>query len=158
MSLPDPQELQMVLDLKAALLTIAILSGFYHDVAAEAVKLDANADIETLIGENQQRPFILVNVLPETRSYSPAKRVDVTTPIDIHFVQEPTDPDDETRLRTYLCGCADIEKAIALDVSRGGHAIDTVVLSHELLPLSGSSLVWAVIHTQVRSRRVYGAP
>jgi hypothetical protein len=110
MSLPEPNEYQMIVNLQAALLAIAIASGYYHDVAPEAVRLDANANVEALIGESQLRPFVLVNVLPDTRTYSPAMRTDIVTPIDIHWVNEPPDPDDASRMREFFRARGDVER------------------------------------------------
>jgi hypothetical protein len=157
MSLPEPNEYQMVLNLQAALLAIAVASGYYHDLSPTAVRLDANANIEELIGENQVRPFVLINVLPETRTYSPAMRVDIATPIEIHFVNEPPDPDDATRLREFFRARADIERAVTRDITRGGTAIDTKILDNSLEQVDGTSLVWTKTQLRVLSRRVYGA-
>jgi hypothetical protein len=159
MSQPEPEEYQMLLNLQAALLAMTVASGYYFDMPPGGVKLDANAEVEKLIGENQLRPFIVLDVLPETRTYSPAKRVELVTPVNVYWVHDPADPDDATRLQTYFRGRADVERAIAQDVSRGGLAIDTTIIdTAQSHGIADSSVVVAVIQVQLRRRRVYGSP
>jgi hypothetical protein len=159
MPLPEPQEYQMLLDLQTALLAIAVSSGSFYDVPAGAVKLDANANIEALIGDTPLRPYIVIDVKPETRTYdSMPKLVQVVRPLTIYWVQKPADANDTTKLQTFFRGCSDVERAIAKDISRGGLAIDTKIIDSTPDVSTDSSEVIAVIHTELRHRRTYGAP
>lgn len=148
----------MLLNLQAVLLAMSVATGYYHDMRDGAVKLDANADVETLIGETQIRPFIVLDVQPETRSYSPAKIVELVTPVNIFWIHEPPDPDDVTRMRTFFRGCADVERAIAKDITRGSLAIDTLIVDRTLDHTIDSAQVVAVIRTTMKRRRQYGSP
>lgn len=150
-------EFQIVKDLQAALLGIAIAAGFHSDLQALAVKLDPDQNVEDLIGAEAKRPFVILELTPDEFTYQPALVTTITMPLTIHVVSDFDPTDDDSFLRTYLRGCADVEQAIAADVSRGGLAVDTRILSREFQKFEAAQ-VWAMVKTEVRVRRRYGAP
>lgn len=156
--MPEPIEYQIVLNLQTALRAITTSSGYYYTVQATAVKFDLNVEVEALIGANALRPFIVIEVLPESREYHPAKRTTLKTPINIHWVSDAVESNDTARMQTFFRGVADVERAIAVDVSRGGLAKDQLVLERELWKTLDGGQVWAIVKTQIENRRVYGAP
>ena len=155
--MPDPIEYQVVRSLQTALLAIAVVGGYHYDVAALAVKLDANSDVEQLVGESKLRPFYILEVSPDAFAYKPANRVDVTLPIVIHAIHDSDATVDEDWWRTYFRLCADAEQAITQDIRRGGLATDTRILSRQAQTFNGRQ-VWAMVTGEVRIPRVYGAP
>jgi hypothetical protein len=154
----DPIEYAVVRNLQAALQAIAVSAGFHYNVADIAVKLDPNHKVEDFITPDGPRPFIILELKPEDWSYQPAGRVVLVVPVTIHWVCESTPEEDESRLRTYLCGCADVERAIAKDISRGGLVVDTRIVKRTCDESTEGTQVWAMIDVEIRLHRIYGAP
>lgn len=153
-----PNEFAILRNLQQALQAISLDGGYHYDVAKIAVKLDPNQDITSLIAPDGPRPIIILDVQPDEWEYSPAMRVEVTLPVKIHWVSDSVPTDDESLMSTYFNGCADVEKAIAVDISRGGNAIDTRIVQRTSSRAIDSAVVWAVIDTRIKTRRVYGQP
>lgn len=154
----EPIEYQIVRNLQSALQAISVAEGYHHDVAALAVKLDPNHDVDTLVGDTKLRPFVVLEVQPDKFQYSEhGGSLLVVMPFLVHGVQD-TDPTvDESGLNTYFRLCADVEQAIAIDVTRGGLAHETVIRQRELHGINGRE-VWALVRGEVRVRRTYGRP
>ncbi len=155
--MPEPIEYRIVQNLQAALLAITVTAGYHYDVAALAVKLDANHSVEDLIGDSALRPFYILEVLADRFTYQPANRVWVAMPITVHAVHDSDLTVDEDWVRTYFRLVADIEQAIATDLTRGGLATDTRVTSREFQMFTGSQ-VWAKVTGLINVPRAYGAP
>jgi hypothetical protein len=153
-----PSEYQAIADLKTALLQMAVAGGYHFDIAAAAVKLDPNCDVESLIAPGGPRPFVVIEVKKDSWSFSPAKRCTILLPVTIHWVSDSTPTDDVSRLLTFFQGCADVERAIAVDVSRGGHAMDTRITGRSYATALDGAQVWAMVDVDLPTRRVYGQP
>lgn len=154
----EPKEFLIVQSVQAALQAIKVSSGAYYTVAASAVKLDPNASIEDLIRPDGPRPFVLIELKPDVWEYSPANQTTLTLPMVVHWISDSTPTDDASRLKTYLRGCADVEKALAVDIARGGLAVDTRITERSMdLSMAGAQ-VWAQIGIQIRSHRTVGEP
>jgi len=154
---PEPVEYRVVTHLQTALRAIAVAGGYFYDVAALAVKLDANSTVEDLVGDSRLRPFYILEVGTSAFGYQPAHRVNVVMPIQIHAVHESDVTADEDWIKVFFRLCADIERAIAVDITRGGLATDTRVQTREFRTYEGAQ-VWATVKAEVRVPRVYGAP
>jgi hypothetical protein len=154
----EPIDYRIVKNLQAALLAISTTAGYHYDVAALAVKLDPNHDAESLIAPDGPRPFILLELGKERWEYFPAFQVRITVPVTVHWVSESVPTDDDSRMQTYLRGCADVERAIAVDISRGGLATDHRINGRTLDLAVDGAQVWAMVETEVRINRTYGAP
>jgi hypothetical protein len=153
----EPIEFLVVKNLQTALQAIAVANGYHYDLAALSVKLDPNQDVETLLGAEKKRPFVLLELTPDEFEYSPANLVTVRMPATIHAVNDSDTSADDSWLQTYLRLCADVERAIAGDISRGGRAIDTRITSRDFRTFGGSQ-VWAIVNTRISVRRTYGSP
>jgi hypothetical protein len=154
--MPEPIAYQMLTNLKAALLAMSVATGYYYDMPAAAVKLDSNVDIEAIIGNQALRPFSILEVLPETRQYKPAGRMEVRLPVNIHWISEAAELNDLIRMQLFFRGCADVERGITRDITRGGLAVDQRIVDCELDRTLNGTQVWAVIKTEILFRRVYG--
>ena len=69
--------------------------------------------------------------LPERRTKGQAGRMTRKTPGNIRWVSEPAesiDFDDVARMLMFFRGCADVERAITRDITRGGLAAKTRAL------------------------------
>ncbi len=153
----EPLEFRIVQDLQAALKSISVANGYHHDVENLAVKLDANHDVESLIGDLPLRPYLILELLPDKHEYFPAEQVRLLMPFIIHFVNDTDPTDDDSMLKTYHRLCADVEKAIAADTTRNALATDTRILEREMHELEGQK-VWALVKGEIREHRTYGDP
>jgi len=153
----DPVEFRIVEHLQAALLAISVAGGYHHDVAAFAVKLDPNHDVESLIGATAKRPFAILALDPDTFSYSPSMMVRIAMPATVHFVNDSDPTDDASWIEEYFTLCADVERAVAQDITRGGLAIDTRIVQREYRSFQGQQ-VWAQVKLDIGVRRTYGSP
>ena len=79
-------------------------------------------------------------------------------PVTIHWVGESYPHIDESRMQTFFRGCADVERAIGADPTRGGLAVDTRILQRTEDDSTAGAQVWAVIDTEIRLYRTDGQP
>lgn len=152
-----PIEFGVIKDLQAALQAIDQADGYHHTVTAASVKLDPNESAESQRASGGQRPYIMIELGED--AHDQAERpmgVQLELPLIVHWIHDAADNDDDSLLLTYLQGCSDVEKAIAIDVSRGGRASNTRITSRRL-EFTGSE-VWALIGVVVRLRRGFGEP
>lgn len=153
-----PTEYQILAHLKAALQQMSIAGGYHYNIVADAVKLDPNCDVESLIAPDGLRPFVIIEVKPDAWSFSPANRANIVLPVTIHWVSESVPTDDVSRMLTFFQGCADVERAIAVDVSRGVKAQDTRITKRSYATALDGAQVWAMVEVDIPTRRVYGQP
>lgn len=156
MSLLDPIEYRILTNLQAALLGVSMASGYHHDL--RVVKLDPNHSVEELLTPDGPRPFAYIQPTSERWSIvSMPNGLQIEWPITIHWVHDTDQTDDNSRAKLFFEGCADIERAVTRDLSRGGLAVDTRVVTRVYTPVDGAQ-VWARMDLLVRVRRTYGAP
>lgn len=164
----EPREYRVLRALQTALASLRTATGAWYDLAAASVKLDPNQDVEALVSTDGPRPFVILEVRPETWGYSPDS-VRLVIPVAVHWVHdaqpredgllgEPTPPADEDRQQVFWRGCADVERAIGADVSLGGLVTDARIVGREFDDQVDSQLVHAVISTEITLRRTYGQP
>lgn len=157
--MPEPIAYQIVLTLQQALQAIAVASGYHFDVAATAVKLDPNQDIESLIAPDGPRPFILLELPPQPPpEYHPAGQIRQVLPVTVHWVSDAIPTDDTSRMLTFFRGLADVERAVAVDPTRGGLAVDTRIGQQSFDTAVDGAQVWAQIEIEISLHRTYGAP
>jgi hypothetical protein len=154
----QPIEFRIITNLQTALQAIAIAGGYHYTVVAAAVKLDPNAAAQVLVAPSGPRPFMLIEVRPETWEYSPANQLKLFMALTVHWVKEADQTADANLLETYLNGCADVERAIAVDISRGQLATDTRIVKREMDLTQDGAQVWARIDLEIRVHRTYGQP
>lgn len=161
--LAEPIEFRILQSLQTALKGISVSAGYHHTVAGMAVKLDPDHQVEDLIpGANEPigppRPWMVLEFTEaEPPEYSPANQMLIKTPFIVHAIHDTDPSDDGAKLRTFHRLCADVEQAIAVDITRGGLVTDTRVLGRRLRDREGQE-VWAEVSGEVRYRRTYGAP
>jgi len=155
----QPLDYTLIVGLQTALRAMSVAGGYHFDVQASAVKLDPNCDVESLIAPGGLRPFVIIEVKPDTWEYKPAKRIDVVLPITIHWVSDAVPTDDESRLKTFFEGLADVERAIAKPITdgAGGEVLPRITKRSYSTAIDGAQ-VWAIVDTELRSHRVYGQP
>ncbi len=156
--MPEPLEFRIVQNLQTALRFISVANGYHYDVAALAVKLDPNHEVESLIGDEPLRPFLIIDLSPDKYEYiEKPNRILLLMPFTIHAVNDTDPTDDDAMLKVYLRLCADVEKAIAADITRGNLATDTRIFEREMHELEGQQ-VQAMVKGGIREHRIYGAP
>lgn len=154
----EPREFLVLKNLKESLENISIDNGYHNDIAALALKLDGDHDVESRIGGQPARPFVIFQVSPDVFVYDEApNRVRVSLPFTIHVISDSDLTEDEAILQTYFRLAADVERAIAVDISRDEKAINTKILSRRIREISGAE-VWGMIEGEILIRREYGEP
>lgn len=153
----EPLEFRIVQNLQTALRNISVANGYHHDFQALAVKLDPNQNVESLIGDEKLRPFLILALSPDLFTYYPASQILMQMPFIIHAVNNTDPTEDDSKLKNYLRLCADVEQAIAVDISRGALATDTRIFEREMHEIDGQQ-VWALVKGEIRQSRTYGEP
>lgn len=155
----EPIEFQILENVQTALRGISTTSGYYSDIVDEAVKLDPDVDAETLRGRQSMWPFIFLQPMPEEWIYEGMPNgLRLEWPLKIHWVNDTDGTDDAAKARAFFRGCADVERAITRDISRGGLAIDHRIRTRAFNLSDDGTVVWAEIDTVIRVRRTYGTP
>ena len=165
----EPLDYRAFANLKAALQAIAQGAGFFYSVDDTAVKLDFDNGVEEMLAPDGPRPCVLIELRQERWEYHGAGEVLHTLPATLHWLHtpapvsdavlgEPAVPQDEDRMRMFYRGCADVEKAITADTSRGGLVPDTRITDRRWNPLNGNQEVWAEIDIEMSVYRTYGVP
>lgn len=167
MTRPEPVEYRVVLDVQTALRQITQTGGYFHDLAGLAVKLDPNQGVEELASPDGARPFVVLEVKPDTWTYSDAQdRTDdvlrdqaiVTVPITVHWINSSDPTVDEGWMQEFFRGCADIEQALGLDRTRGGMALQTRLTQRRYDEAFSSAQVWAMVDYEILIYRTLGLP
>lgn len=167
--MPEPIDYRVMANLKASLQAIATSAGYYYDVDNGAVKLDADHGVEAMLEPTGPRPCVLVELRNESWEYHPAGQVLYTLPVTVHWFHrsaplvdvllgEPSPPHDEDRMQMFYRGCADVEKALTADTSRGDLVPDTRITDRRWNPVNGGNDVWAELDVEMRVYRAYGVP
>lgn len=159
--MPEPIELLILQNLQAALGAIDAYAGtgYHYTVAGTAVKLDPNHEVDELIAPEGPRPFVVLEAKPEIWQMVEAPLgLRLVLPVTIHWVHESDPVKDADRMTVYYRGCADIERAIAVDLSRGGRAVDTRIVRRTFEAEPDSAQVWAMVDVEIPVYRTYGQP
>lgn len=161
--LPDPVDFQIVQSLQTALKAMSTSSGYHYTVHGTAVKLDPNHKSEDLVpGANAPigppRPFVLLDLsLPSVFDFPErGGQVRITQPFSVAWVNDYDLEDDDSLLRTFFRGIADVEKAVVADVTRGGLAYETRIASRQMRQPAKSRELWAVVSGVIVRSRAYG--
>ena len=154
----DPVEYTIVRNLQAAIGAATVAGGYHYAIAATAVKLDPNHESEGMVAPDGPRPFALIEVLADTWAYNPANEAILTTKLQVHWTHDTDPTDDRSLLLTYFSGCADVERAITQDITRGGLAVDTRITGRTHVPTDAAGKTWATLDVEIRHYRDYGAP
>lgn len=157
----EPIDYLAIVNLQQALQEISQANGYYYDVRGTAVKLDPNHDTESLMALDGPRPFIVLEVKPERREYGGGGVRGVVTifrPVTVHWVSDSDSQRDRDILQTFFRGCADVEKAVAADPTRGGYASDTRIVTCTNDRGEDGSQVWAMVDLEIWTYRHYGEP
>lgn len=154
----DPIEYTIVRNLQTALQAVTVAGGYHYTIAATAVKLDPNHNAEAMVAPDGPRPFALIEILRDEWTYDPANEAAITTQCLVHWTHD-TDPTvDTSLLQTYFNGCADVEKAITQDITRGGLAVDTKITARTHVPTDAAGKTWATLEIAIKHYREYGVP
>jgi len=167
----EPQEFRVLQHLKASLGALTVAAGAFYDVDPSAVLLDPDYDVAALTAAGAPRPFVIIETRDEEWIYHPSGEVRLTMPLSVHWVHEPADPTDavigvpraltgDERLCVFMRGCADVERALTSDTSRGGNAVDTRITNRvwQPAPFQGGQAVWAELSVECIVYRSYGVP
>lgn len=155
----EPISYRILLNLQDALQAISKSGGYWFNVGDDAVSIDPVDAIEVILGRTVQSPFMVVEAGPSGRpNYQPAEQMIELLPASIIAAADAKQLDPVARIQTYERLCADIEKAVTEDHTRGGLATDTRITSKQMNVNTGSVRVLAVVQLEIRVYREYGAP
>lgn len=156
----EPIEYRILLNVQSALQTISQGGGYFFTVGASAVSLDPVDTIDIVLGRAAASPFFVVEVGSAGRpTYQPASQILELLPINIiAFANAEQQQDPVAKTKVYERLCADIEKAMTVDISRGGMATDTRIIGRQMQVTTGSVRVVALVQVEIRVYRTYGAP
>lgn len=155
-----PREYLIVLNIQAALQAMRTRDGYHFNVEQIAIKLDANDDVESRIGDYAVRPFTVLQVNPDGWKVGGSRpnRADIVMPMTIFWMNETEDQTDTGRMLMFYQGFADVERALARDITRGSLAQDTLITSRTMRDREAGAQVWAQVDFEVRTCRTYGEP
>jgi len=153
----EPLDFQILANLKAALLAISIAGGYHYDVAAGAVKIDPATDLDALLAPGGPRPFYGIELGTDSKEYYPSDQMKVTRQFKVFVVHDSDPADDDDFMRVHLRCCADVEKAVRADASRGGIAMETLITNATFVTLYAPK-VWTEVDLDVTLYRTNGQP
>ena len=147
-------------NVQSALRAMSTGAGYFYGVGSDAVKLDPDVNVEDMTAPNGPRPCVLVETGAMDHDFQRSRsgEVEATLPLTIHWFHDADRTSDDALLETFFRGCADVERALTQDITRGGRATDTRVTSCDLVPIGNSGICWAAIKVEIKSWRTYGAP
>lgn len=149
-----------LLHLRAALEGIRKQDGYYHDVQEAAVHMDPSTTIADAVSVDADRPFILIELRSDVRTYFPQDEMKVRVPVIVHWIGDVRDPDDAlddtALLRTFLQASADVERAVRVDASRGGVVMETLVTNTRIAEFIEGGRVWAELTLELVFYRTHG--
>jgi len=126
-----------------ALRAMTVAGGSHWDVRADAVQTDP---INILGVAKERRPTFLVEVSPTgSRTFEPASALTETVKILITMIAEADGDSPDRKTATGLALAMDVEKALTVDIRRGGLSSDTRVLVPEILTALGTDNTVVVV-------------
>lgn len=157
--MPNPLTHDVLLNLQTTLQAISVAGGYHFDVDDDAVSLDPDKHIELLTGSSLRAPFYIIEAPPGRRfDYHPANQLRQVLTVNVTGAHEATPLQPQTKLLRYEQLCADVERAVAVDHTRGGLATDTRVMDQQMGVIVGGQRVLAIIELEVRLYRTFGSP
>lgn len=153
----EPLDYQILAHLKAALLAISVAGGYYYDVAPAAVKIDPATDIDALMAPGGPRPVYGIEFGDDTKEYYPADEVKVARTFKVFAVHDSDPADDNDFMKVHIRLCAEVEKAVRVDPSRGGIALDTLI-TNTTYNTTFAPKVWTEVDLAVTLYRTNGQP
>lgn len=169
MASSEPREYRILANLAAAIAGASLEGGYYYALDDRAVRLDVEAGMEELLAAGAPRPFVLIEVGDEPWEYFADGEIRLELPVDVYWVHSGRPPADallgepgpielDYRAKVYWRGCADVERAIAVDPGRGGDAVDTRIVGRSWeAPVDGQD-VWAHLKLRIKLHRRLGDP
>lgn len=153
-----PAEYAVLANLRDAIAAIRVGDGYYYDVLGTGVKLDPNQDVDSLVDPSGPRPFVILALNGDGWTHMPAMRARIDLEATIYWMHDSDPTRDADAIQTYLQGCADIERALVADLTRGGLVTDTRIVRRSRDTSVDGSLIVAEIGILMPMIRTYGEP
>ena len=155
----EPLSYQILLNLQSAHRAISTGAGYFFSVDSVAVSIDPVDVIEIVLGRAASSPFFVIELGVYGRPmYQPANQMLEFLPFNVVAFANAKHLDPVSRVKTYEELCADIEKAVTVDIARGGKATDTRIAGKQMQVTTGSLRVVAIVQLEVKTYREYGKP
>ena len=140
--MPSVREL-ITADIQTVLNTITIANGYDNDLSGWAIRLDMTEDDYTL-------PMAMVWFGGEEKRYDQSDALTCEAQYGIRVVMRDGTASLSTVLDSYI---TDLERALMVDATRGGRAIDTLLRGHTVFePIDDESTHGAIVDVAVRYR------
>lgn len=154
----DPQRLLIQQDLATALRAMTVAGGYTYTVQAGSVTLDP-VSLETVPPGMLPACYVHADTGSE-RQFQPADRIKDRYRYTIVWRADAVGHDMDRKTKVFERMSADLEKALTVDITRGGHAIDTRLDPPDapLMQLGAGQVVIGVQTLTVVTRHVYGQP
>lgn len=148
---------QVLESLVEAVQSIRVSSGYQFDFDDESVQTDP---VDPLTVEHGRRPFCLVEPSPSgSREFEPASQLKEFFRVLLTVVFDSDDSGAHRKTAAAETMLADLERALTVDVERGGLCSDTRVLVPEILvSLGRSNTVVVLQEIECRIHRTHGVP
>jgi hypothetical protein len=157
-ALTDSIRGQILDDLAGALRAMTVAGGYHWNVAWESVQTD---EINVLGIESERRPFFILQASPDgVREFEPANQLQERFRVLLTAIADaPEGPSPDRKAATAEALAMDVERAVTVDIRRGGLCTDTRLQVPEFLMSTGrESAVVMVVELECRIHRVYGSP
>lgn len=143
--------------LQAAVRAINGVAPYTYAVKTGSVSLDPTDDVWTV--PSTEAPYVVIEPLPEgSRDYQPANQVKDTFLVAITARIDVTGVAPNRRMVAWEAWSADVERAVTVDITRGGHAVDTRLREPQPLLGVGTNQVYVRQVAEMRLYRTYGQP
>ncbi len=157
MPLTNPRELLLLLNVQTALRAISTAAGYGWTVRADSVALDVCNIFDVPV---EHLPFFIVEPTDDgQRTFEPAMQLEDEFVATLTCRVDAKGEGADRRNTIGLQLAADIEKALTLDVERGGLAADTRLRKPQIYSsASGEQTVIVVQRVVMKLFRTYGVP
>lgn len=153
----EPIEYRILLNIQDAIQAISTGGGYHFTVDDAAVSIDPVDAIEVILGRTVLDPYFVLEIGSAGRpNYQRSEQMLEIVPVSIIAVANATQLDVVSRVKTYERLCADIEKAVVVDHTRGALATDTRIVNKQMNVNTGSARVVAIVQLEVRVYRQFG--
>ena len=155
----DSQRLAIRKNLQAALQAISRASGYHNDVKATSVRRDP---VYLLTVPPTELPFfVLGETDPLQRVFTPALGVEDHILVKLYARVDSPGLDTSQKDDAFENLLADIERALTVDITRGGNASDTRLHPAEAAAMGAANQPIVILSQAIEIRgalRIYGQP
>lgn len=157
--MPTASKRRRIIDAILAVLRGMTDESVYHYPVTTPEAVTADPAVNPLTEDNVDLPFYKVEPTPEgRREFFPAMQLVENFRLNIMARYDADTSDPLSRMVVWENLAADLEVALAVDITLGGLAYDVRVLEPQPVIVVGSATVVLMQPIEVRYHRTYGVP